>query len=374
MQIFLHIGSEKTGTTSIQTWCASNRSALMNRGILYSEELGKNNHVYLTCYISQSQRTEDLRRTQGIFDPSAFSNFASQLPQRFATEISKFGGTRMLISNEHLSSRLRDPVEIFALKNFLNSVSGPNTIYKIIVYIRRQDDLIPSMYSTTIKSGGTRIFQFPTTKHWQLNPIPMLDLWSTVFGKENIIVRVFDREAMRNGDVIQDIASLIGLDISAEENDFRSVPDKNVRLLRDSLEFLRLFNAHVPRLGPNGLNQERFGLLEALASMPDQVDYPLASRAEFDAFMRSFTEVNAEIARRYLGREDGQLFAAKPSGKDGPAWPGLTPEMAVRIASHLWVTQARAGRRAGQHAQRPSEDRRPRQDRAAGGEAEVLTG
>ncbi len=43
----LHIGLEKTGTTTIQNRLASNRERLLERGILYPRSAGRSNHLHL---------------------------------------------------------------------------------------------------------------------------------------------------------------------------------------------------------------------------------------------------------------------------------------------------------------------------------------
>ena len=49
-ECILHIGTEKTGTTSIQKFLATNRTLLKANGVLYPLSPGKVNHIGLEAY------------------------------------------------------------------------------------------------------------------------------------------------------------------------------------------------------------------------------------------------------------------------------------------------------------------------------------
>src|ERR1043165_5358722 len=63
---FLHIGVEKTGTTTIQAFMAKNRQALTKKGVLYPRAPGNENHVGLTIYAADNP--------QHLFDLLPFAN------------------------------------------------------------------------------------------------------------------------------------------------------------------------------------------------------------------------------------------------------------------------------------------------------------
>ena len=50
MKLILHIGTAKTGTTTLQHWFASNRESLQVQGIYYPNSLGKVNHRKLSLF------------------------------------------------------------------------------------------------------------------------------------------------------------------------------------------------------------------------------------------------------------------------------------------------------------------------------------
>lgn len=344
MRILLHIGSEKTGTTTVQRWCARNRKALKARGILYPTTLGQVNHVRLACFAAEQKQMNDLRKSERIFVPEVFERFRAELPDALAREVRESGCHTLLISNEHLSSRLSVPAELQTVRGLLEQACGQVTAWQIIHYVRRQDEMIHSMYSTTVKSGGSKPFRLPHgLRDPRLNPLIVLDLWAGQFGAENITVRVFDRRELRGGDVVQDLMALAGVEDAADTSIFAAVPEKNPRLGGQALEFLRRFNEHVPAFDAEGINAERRGVVRALEALPDRDPVQLAEPAAMEAFLARFDQINAEVARRYLGRADGRLFAPASSRPEEARPMALDADAAIRIAAHLWRWRAGSG-------------------------------
>ena len=87
---------------------------------------------------------------------------------------------------------------------------------KIIVYLRRQDKFIASNYVQAVKA-------FPFTKDdFEVSVLTSLHKdahnyyehilpWEEAFGAGNIIVRPFERERLKNNNIIDDIFAIIGI-------------------------------------------------------------------------------------------------------------------------------------------------------------------
>ena len=56
--IVLHIGSGKTGTTSIQRFLAQNRARLAELGLLYPQTPGRSRHYRLSLFIQPDDAVE----------------------------------------------------------------------------------------------------------------------------------------------------------------------------------------------------------------------------------------------------------------------------------------------------------------------------
>src|SRR5665213_2989949 len=142
LKVLVHIGAEKTGTTSIQEFCARNRARLADFGILYPTSLGSPNHVALTAYSLADRKVDDLRRDLGILNPADVRAFRERLRHDLAKEIHAHPGVHtLLLSNEHLQSRLLRIPEVNRLQEFLKQYTDD---IKLIVYLRRQDSVAVS--------------------------------------------------------------------------------------------------------------------------------------------------------------------------------------------------------------------------------------
>src|SRR5436309_11341852 len=110
-QCWLHIGTEKTGSTSVQTFLAQNRLGLLSRGWLYPETAGRMAHYSLVAFSLNDERHDATRRMLGTEDRIGLDRFRRQLICSLANEIAASGAANLVLSNELLSARLREPGE-----------------------------------------------------------------------------------------------------------------------------------------------------------------------------------------------------------------------------------------------------------------------
>jgi hypothetical protein len=332
---YLHIGTEKTGTKSIQSLLSSNRGVLSRLGFLYPTSPGQLNHICLAILAGAPEHTPDLALEFGLVDGEARSRYSDAFQQEFANEVSECNATTLILSNEHLSSRLRSKDEIVRIRELLFKYSES---VKVVVYLRPQDDMLLSSYSTSVKSGSVDKFGLPRgAARDYMDYDKILDPWSEVLGAQNVLVRIFQKSRLIQGDVLTDFCSTLGIQLSE-----LSFPDKKNRSLDGkSLLFLREFNKHVPRYESNGVNPLRGKIAEVLEAHscgpPLKVDKD--ALAEFRA---SFDEGNKAVAEKFLPNHGGPLFdPCEENREDGVT--ELTAADAVEIAAALWCEAGRGG-------------------------------
>ena len=158
MKIYLHIGTEKTGTTSIENFLTVNRDRLLKKKILYPKSLGSPNNINLAIAFQSEEKQDDLRIRSNILTQKDIKNFQDRIYKNLKDEIERASPEILLISSEHLSSRLNKDKEIHQLYQFLSSFSEQ---IEVLIYLRRQDSFFESLYSTAIKSGNTFEFSVP---------------------------------------------------------------------------------------------------------------------------------------------------------------------------------------------------------------------
>jgi hypothetical protein len=337
MTFFIHIGAEKTGSTSIQHFLNLNRIKLQQEGIFFPVAPGVENHTKLMFYARNENTFEEENLTFRLFIPHSTEAFRQELKASLIEEIGHYSPKpqKVIFSNEHCSSRLYHSEELERLRDLFGLFSKD---IRIIIYLRRQDDFLLSTYSTNIKSGKNFPFFVPELNEETLHRydyLRMLDLWASVFGNENLIVKVFDRSTMVNGDVVQDFLSLTGIDI----NDDYTIPEeKNRSLDFYTMEFLRKFNNYVPMFVRKKLNPDRGNIVNILTEIsgPDRIPF---DSEELKRFFNLFEKSNREVALKYLGYEDGILFKSNPAmaiavkGKS----TSLDIDQVIGISSSVWI-------------------------------------
>lgn len=347
MVLYLHIGTEKTGSTSIQRFFAANRERLAANGILYPSAPGRANHLALAGLAHKKPGGEIWRKLK-IESEDDYKSFRAELRSNLAAELASHAGEKTILSNEHCSSRLKSTAEIEDLRLFLSEFFDD---IRVVVYLRRQDDFFVSTYSTAIKTGHTEPLALPQP-HKLANRYDYWDLlsrWAAVFGRERLICRKFERESLAGGDVVRDALAAMGI---AEREDYERMPDANKSLDAASLEFLRLMNTHC---GPDRRARKIIATLERLSDGP-LIDLTEEGRREL---MENVRNSNACVAREYFGGElehsDDPLFRPRSDLRPRVSNQVLSTDKAVAIATALLAEQALAR----QHA-RAEGRRRPR--------------
>jgi hypothetical protein len=351
VDLYLHIGTEKTGTTAVQRFFKINRETLARSGILYPAAPGNENHTGLAVAAQNLSRRGPLRKLRGVNSTEQAEEFRSILIRELASELSVGHYRTVIMSGEHCSSRLLDDAEVQWLKDALSPFF--ENIW-IVVYIRRQDDYLLSTYSTSIKSGSTRELAIPPERliqfrydHWNL-----LSRWARIFGRAQIICRKFERSALKSQDIVDDFLSVTGTDPAPE---LVRPEEVNESLDADSLEFLRLFNRHIPRIAKKGLNPERNNIVPLLSRMSHG---PLVTleEGELARFMAMFRESNRQVADEYFGgaREnpDDPLFEPRADTRPRTSHATLSVERAIEICAGLWQEKQAQLERVAERAKR----------------------
>lgn len=298
---YLHIGGEKTGSTTIQRFLEGNRSKLQQAGHYYPRCLGpkRGSHYYLVVYSLHDEVFDDLRLITTVTNKQELIDFRNRLEGDIQHEFSRIEQCDTIhISCENLQSRLQSPQAIKRVKELLQPWVKN---FKVIVYVRPQHEVALSLYSTDMKLGGVKKDPLPAVSenNHYYNYEVMLDKWSKLFGHKNIIVRNFQRHALIGNDVIADYLFLTG--INTVELD--PIKKENKSLAPDALEFLGQLNKYLPRFvdnQPTTIRKNIDRLMEEL--FPGQGATTSRDRAK--RFFAIFELSNSNIAKKYLNKDN----------------------------------------------------------------------
>jgi len=225
--------------------------------------------------------------------------------ERLQTELRQLdaGIHTVIFSSEHLHSRLPGEEGIQNLKTLLSPWFDE---IEILVYLRRQDQLAVSAYSTKLKVGKTpnEILDLNVDPHSHYyNYYIFLNKWRCVFGRQHIKVILFEPATFLNTDLISVFLASAGI----PDNEQWARPQKlNEKLSWQSQHLLRRYNERYPGYDGNGRNllniRVRQKLLKKLeARYPGPSEMPTRSQAI--SFYDIFREANDQLAREWFGWE-----------------------------------------------------------------------
>jgi hypothetical protein len=234
LRIILHIGTHKTGTSSIQNFCANHIDFLRKYGVYYAFDPYKSgrNANFLGTYLSRKNYKEI----------EEFFSFAIKTAQDLELE-------RLLISAETLyaitsfySDSNNDLENCKFDKCYINALSRILSGHDVIVvcYLRHQIDFCDSLYNQMVKHRDGykgRIEEFINDYNGTFDYYHHLEAWSESFGDKAIKVRLCGNIK----DSVSDFLSVI-LGISEYPIDENNHYGVNLRLTRGVLEFKRNLN------------------------------------------------------------------------------------------------------------------------------------
>lgn len=301
--LVLHIGSGKTGTSSIQQSLARNRERLADLGVLYPRTPGPTRHLRLSlCIRSDADLVEQPAwRRQGYSSPA---KFREDVVRRLLQELREASLPRVLLSDEALYGSSSEGLE--RLRAMLGGMAGRP---RVVVYLRRQDDHLCSRYQTVVQRGEVRRLtvrleqmRFASTYDYHAT----LRTWQRLVDPTKIVVRPFDRDRFVGGSLLQDF--LRAADIHASVDEFEQVGVRNESLDAESVEFLRILNLYrVEHEGARvGLIDNR-SLVGRLARASTGPTLTLPSET-LDAFMAQWAESNQRVAHEFLDDGSDRLF------------------------------------------------------------------
>lgn len=295
----------KTGTSTLQKFLFINKSKLERYGwsypVLSDVEMGSQEYAGI----------ESCGNGYHIFKDWVSSDIKSKWNNGMEFAIKCLENKNVIISSEHSYSDA-DKFIADARKKYEN--------VKVIVYLRRQDREIESLYNQLIKNGDEYnvfkkyIFSDAVPENF-LEYALKLDELSQIIGKENLIVRIYEKQQLIGNDIVTDFLSI--LRIPLDWDNWERIEPVNLALKGNYLEINRLINSiqNVGNLFDDMRDDEDIGhdlrsvcVRLSRAFNEDKIEQGFFSADERKEFLRKFVSGNERIAREYLGREDGVLF------------------------------------------------------------------
>ena len=315
----LHIGTTKTGTTTIQHFLHANHGLLLEQGCLYPQCLlhsvaSKTRHLYHHNLLAMQLLRGD---ADGCLAPLRAELAAAA------------GCRRLLISAENLSAYMLEDEQLLRLRDILGRLGCAEV--RIVVWLREPGAWFASMCSESLRAGcsaGQHLLppcDNPEYRSW-LDYRALLQRWGGIFGREALAVRLFEPECFVRGDLLCDAVEALGL---KWDERFARPPRANESLNLLEMELLRVVNHLLPGATYNAQGSPKARLYEALHRRLGQLDTPALRFAPPRRSVQAWREWAAEgneWVRQEFFPERPALFAPPPDREENWELTRMTPE------------------------------------------------
>lgn len=289
MQIVLHIGTDKTGSTSIQNAVFLNRQWLASRSIYVpSVGLGADN--------GHSRLLRNL-------DPQTLAKLIGEL--KTADEQ---GYTRALLSWEGMGSLRFGKAQIRQLVAAL----APHSML-VLVYLREQAEIIQSGHLERVKQNrngiAIKFIESPRTPVQKLkamlilgnpnrNYYRLLRRWEQCIPGAAFAVRIYSRSQLQGGDVVTDFLAQLKLGKDADfvipRENYNQSLDIEGALLLEHLQQISVYRGDMKTL---------IDVTQSVISSEGRSSRYFLSEQTVKAIRRRFMRSNIKLAVRYMGSD-----------------------------------------------------------------------
>ena len=340
MFLRLHIGTCKTGTTSIQKFLSDNKKELSKQGILYPDSMRAQDNIYHNFFYLYGCDPNELSRELVWYE-----NVNSDRPSKLLSieldklnkELKSSNAIKCIISNEQLSSNLQTKQQIEKIKEITDNLFDD---VEIILYIRRPIEYFISNVSTQILGG------YISPKGKPLSNKTIIEVWSKTYGIEKIKVRIFDKSEFFQNDFIKDFCTLTDIEIN-DNFVYPGLQNDSLNLIQ--LKYLNYFNEKIPKLKKNDKgnyrkNPLRRNLISFIRNnFPSKSKY-LPSEVEFKEYEEYFDNDNDWIRKKFFPNKK-KLFGDYDKGfriiENELTNISLEEKMLLEALNKIWINRSR---------------------------------
>ena len=307
--LVIHIGTHKTGTSSLQSFLSARADALDLRGVHYlrsGRAAGKAHH----------ELAWGVREHRGT-DLSAWNEVRAELA-----------------ANSSLTSVISSEAFWFTEPAGVKAQLGDLKDIRIVMYLRRQDKYLQSLYKQTVAGGRKLSFREWREKfQYRGDYLSVVQKWTAAFGKEAVTIRPYER-AGKTIDVVADFVGLLDLDETGALQR-KKIGRNNPSPRRELMEMIRAFNQLEVNIDRNKFFYEVVARNEAYVRSNDLLTFE-----ESVALLREFEVGNRELIEESY-HDPEPLFPALTRTEQPTIWSVDSDEyfaLLVDMMDTVWKT------------------------------------
>jgi hypothetical protein len=301
--LYLHGGFYKTGTTGVQNFCTQNREQLAATYTLYYPMTG--------C--------DDWNKHQLLFPLEG----KDELWRQLSAEVENYRHCDILLSDESIAATVPHG-DAEEQKAWLGKIQSyfPEYAIKSVLYVRRMDDWVKSMFNQYLKrfsargkAANTVLPEYAAWLEAALETAPSSGIINPYnqeeavniqnqlrifrdhvecFGQENVIARFYERNILKHGNIIDDIFDALGFDL--DRTLFLPEDDANTQLPEHALPALITLFSSRPELDRSAQQIIERKAIQAFGAQQDSaagIDKGVIESliAQFDASLPGYKEL-----------------------------------------------------------------------------------
>lgn len=325
--LYLHIGTPKTATSSIQKFLDENKETLEKHGYCFPKSvyryrkvnIRRNGHFLVNKIVKEDGKRD--KEQEKICSEKGFDQIADCFH--------KFDN--VIISDEaiwHSSSYFRKNT----FSKLKRNADENGYQIKVIVYLRRQDQFLLSRWNQSVKQNFSYaakltcdeyVLKVQKKERKIFEYASKLDEIADYIGKENIIVRRFQPDSWKDRSIIHDFMYEIGLDVTDEFIELEK--EANLRLNNNTTEIKRIINQN-QRFTDNEISYLGKLLREISENNPEKKPTSMLSKEETQKILSEYEQENLRVAEEYC-RDGKPLFSNEIS--DAAKWSPQNEEMYI---------------------------------------------
>ena len=316
--LYLHIGSHKTGSTSIQNFLARNQGVLAKRGVGYatgSNPTNLNGEVGAT----------------GLGGPDDDEYPLAERALRVARLILQQKTDHVIASSEGFSYLF----DHSAIALYHDLLAPAFSTIKIMSFLRRQDQFAVSHHQEGANPqdkpaarlhghSPTALPEISALQHKYLDYETRIGRWGDVFGDAAMALTVYDRAVLKNGDCVAHFLDAAGLG----DIDLTGTPEKNTSMGLAETKLGHILHAIVTDQNVRANVQRRL----------PATDRMLPRRDDARAFLHPYIAGNRRLNARFSISNNPDLFsddfAMFPEGGNQD-WTEPTADAAIRACAEV---------------------------------------
>ena len=286
-KLFVHIGRNKTGTSTLQRFFFENTKQLTELGFYYpvNGQRAFGHHLFAEPLSRKSVRT-------GVFKREDNELIRQKVIQEIEENITR---NNVLLSSEAFQNCAPKVVHQL-LEKF-------SPIY--IVYLREQVGYLISSYAQAIQATNlTMTIEEYSEKKLSADYDTFLKTWTRVVGRERLRVHIYDRDQLVDSDIVK---NFLIKDLGIEKTLWNTLTfiekDQNPSLGTNLIEFKRLIN-----MAGKCHTGAQYNAFMKLVNH-DTSTKPKLSKSCYEAIINRFAESNKKVEEQYFNGKNVLQFS-----------------------------------------------------------------